>query len=42
LAAIQRALDAAESKGLITRDLHSVAPTPRGYDFLSDLQALFL
>jgi hypothetical protein len=27
---------------LITRDLQRVAPTERGFDFLSDLQALFL
>ena len=36
------ALDAAERKGLIERDLHRVRPTVRGFDFLSDLQALFL
>jgi oxygen-independent coproporphyrinogen-3 oxidase len=27
---------------LIERDLHRVWPTDRGFDFLSDLQALFL
>jgi len=32
----------AEEKGLITRDLQRVVPTTRGFDFLSDLQALFL
>ena len=42
LGAIQRPLDEAEQKGLITRDLQRVRPTPRGFDFLSDLQALFL
>ena len=42
LAAIQRALDTAEGKGLIARNLHSAVPTPRGFDLLSDLQALFL
>ena len=42
LAAIERALAAAEAKGLATRDLSSVVPTPRGFDLLSDLQALFL
>jgi putative oxygen-independent coproporphyrinogen III oxidase len=41
-AAIQGPLDMAESRGLITRDLRSVVPTPRGFDLLSDLQALFL
>jgi oxygen-independent coproporphyrinogen-3 oxidase len=32
----------AEQKGLIERDLHRVWPTEKGFDFLSDLQALFL
>jgi putative oxygen-independent coproporphyrinogen III oxidase len=40
--AIQRGLDEAEKKGLIVRDLARVKPTVRGFDFLSDLQALFL
>lgn len=40
--AIQAALDEAERKGLITRTLDQVRPTERGFDFLSDLQALFL
>ena len=40
--AIQRALEAAEGKGLIERDLQRAWPTERGFDFLSDLQALFL
>ena len=40
--ALQNALSRAEEKGLITRDLQRVAPTERGFDFLSDLQALFL
>ena len=39
---LQSALSRAEEKGLITRDLHRVVPTARGFDFLSDLQALFL
>ena len=42
VAAINKPLDLAEQKGLIVRDLHSVKPTERGFDFLSDLQALFL
>jgi coproporphyrinogen III oxidase-like Fe-S oxidoreductase len=29
-------------KGLITRDLASVVPTTRGFDFLNDLQSMFL
>ena len=40
--AIQAALTEAEAKGLITRDFQRVVPTERGFDFLSDLQELFL
>ena len=32
----------AEARGLIQRDLVHVRPTERGFDFLSDLQQLFL
>ena len=42
ITAIQQALAQAEAQGLITRDLARVVPTERGFDFLSDLQALFL
>ncbi len=42
LTAVRRALEEAERKGWITRDLQRVQPTARGFDFLSDLQALFL
>jgi putative oxygen-independent coproporphyrinogen III oxidase len=42
ITAISRALDQAEHRGLIERDLHRVRPTGRGFDFLNDLQALFL
>jgi len=42
ITAIQRGLEEAERKGLIERDLARVWPTTRGYDFLSDLQAIFL
>ncbi len=42
LSAIEAALAKAESQGLIERDLTQVRPTERGFDFLSDLQALFL
>jgi putative oxygen-independent coproporphyrinogen III oxidase len=42
LTAIEQPLQEAESKGLVERDLARVRPTQRGYDFLSDLQALFL
>ncbi len=36
------ALDAAEAKGLIERSATHVRPSERGFDFLSDLQSLFL
>ncbi|MFV0601021.1 MAG: radical SAM family heme chaperone HemW [Brachymonas sp.] len=39
---IEPALRQAEEKGWIERDLQHVRPTIRGFDFLSDLQALFL
>jgi oxygen-independent coproporphyrinogen-3 oxidase len=42
LTAIEKALDQAQAKGLIERDLSQVRPTVRGFDFLSDLQGLFL
>ena len=40
--AIQKALDEAERKGLIERDFVRAKPTVRGFDFLNDLQSLFL
>ena len=40
--AIAQGLAQAESKGLIERDMVHIRPTERGFDFLSDLQALFL
>jgi len=42
LAALQKGLDQAERQGLIARDFRRVWPTERGFDFLSDLQGLFL
>ena len=42
LTAIANGLDEAERKGLIERDFVSAKPTVRGYDFLNDLQQLFL
>jgi putative oxygen-independent coproporphyrinogen III oxidase len=39
---VRTALDEAERRGLIECNLHHVRPTVRGFDFLSDLQALFL
>jgi putative oxygen-independent coproporphyrinogen III oxidase len=42
ITAITSALDEAQAKGLIERDFARVLPTQRGFDFLSDLQALFL
>ena len=42
LSAIEAALAKAQDKGLIERTLTHVRPTERGFDFLSDLQSLFL
>ena len=42
VSAIEAGLDEAQRKGLIDRDLARVRPTVRGFDFLNDLQALFL
>ena len=42
ITSIAKGLDEAERKGLIERDMAHVRPTERGFDFLSDLQALFL
>ena len=42
LTSIQSALDQAERQGLIERDLGHVKPSTRGFDFLNDLQSLFL
>ena len=40
--ALQKGLEEAERKGLIERDFARVRPSVRGYDFLNDLQSLFL
>jgi oxygen-independent coproporphyrinogen-3 oxidase len=42
ITAIQKGLEEAERKGLIERDFVRVKPSVRGFDFLNDLQALFL
>jgi oxygen-independent coproporphyrinogen-3 oxidase len=42
LSSIEAALQQAEQRGLLQRDWERAAPTPRGFDFLSDLQGLFL
>jgi oxygen-independent coproporphyrinogen-3 oxidase len=42
LSAIEGPLGDAERRGLLERDLHHARPTPRGFDFLNDLQQLFL
>lgn len=42
VSALQTGLDEAERKGLIERDLTSLRPTERGFDFLNDLHSLFL
>ena len=40
--AIAKPLAEAEARGLLERDFNRVWPSVRGFDFLSDLQALFL
>jgi oxygen-independent coproporphyrinogen-3 oxidase len=42
ITAIAAALEQAERQGLIERDLTRVRPSVRGFDFLNDLQSLFL
>jgi oxygen-independent coproporphyrinogen-3 oxidase len=42
LSAIERGLSRAVQQGLLERDAQRVWPTERGFDFLSDLQSLFL
>ena len=42
LSALEPGLSQAEARGLIERDASSVRPSARGFDFLSDLQQLFL
>ena len=42
LAAVEPQLAAAESQGLIERDLHAIRPTRRGQRFLNDLLEAFL
>jgi putative oxygen-independent coproporphyrinogen III oxidase len=42
ISAIARECDAAEVKGLLTRDHHHIAPTAKGRLFLNDLLAMFL
>jgi putative oxygen-independent coproporphyrinogen III oxidase len=42
LSSIETALAQSEQRGLLVRDWERAAPTPRGFDFLSDLQGLFL
>ena len=42
LSTIEPALDQAQAKGWLERELHKARPTAQGFDFLSDLQGLFL
>jgi len=42
IATIDETLRQAQQRGLIERDALRVRPTMRGFDFLSDLQTLFL
>jgi oxygen-independent coproporphyrinogen-3 oxidase len=40
--AIDAAVLGAQQRGLLIADLHRLQPTERGFDFLSDLQSMFL
>jgi len=42
MTAISRQLQEAQDKGLIERDWQTARPSARGFDFLNDLQSLFL
>ena len=42
LGAVQKALDGAQQRGWIARDLQRAQPSALGFDFLNDLQSLFL
>jgi oxygen-independent coproporphyrinogen-3 oxidase len=42
LSVLRRTLAEAEQRQWITRDLQWLQPTPQGFDFLNDLQSLFL
>ena len=42
ITAIQQAMEEGERKGFLERDFSRVKASARGYDFLNDLQALFL
>ncbi len=42
MTAIEKELQLAQAKGWLERDLTTVKPSARGYDFLNDLQSLFL
>jgi oxygen-independent coproporphyrinogen-3 oxidase len=42
MSSIEAGLALAVSRGLVTRDLSAVVPTTQGFDFLTDLQSMFL
>ncbi len=42
LSAVQAALAQGQAQGLLMRDADHIKPSVRGFDFLNDLQALFL
>jgi oxygen-independent coproporphyrinogen-3 oxidase len=42
VSAIDKELQIAQDKGLLSNDLGLIKPTNKGFDFLSDLQSLFL
>ena len=42
ISSLQTPLEQAEARGLILREGSHIRPSERGFDFLSELQALFL
>ena len=42
LSAIEKSMEAARDKGLLADGMSHIRPTDKGFDFLSDLQSLFL
>jgi len=42
LSAIEKSMQVARDKGLLAQDMTHIRPTDKGFDFLSDLQSLFL
>ena len=42
MSAVNQAMQIAQDKGLLSADFSLIKPTDKGFDFLSDLQSLFM